>query len=958
MWRRVLSYLLGPDVFLSYGRDDGLEYAQRLYARLMTEKPGTAVFADWVLSPIGSALPSRIRWALWRARRMVVILTPGSVKSEFVRQEVETFARVPRLVIPILASGATRPDWRGLAGAVWLEEPASAFARGAAQPSERVVANIVDAIDADTQARRSARIAAGAVASILAAAAAAGAGTYFVRNATREMRVAEQRRARADAARDAAETAKRTAEEQQRAAEAAKRTAETAKEAADAQAQRQREVAEATALASNAETLLRREPRHLRRATLLAAEAVHRFGLLGVPSAAADLTLRDALSGAAIVRERIPFTRSFGMRAVSSNGRHLAALDGNRVELIDVDAKRRRMLELGPGDDPELVDLAFSGDDSHLLAAVWFRGTGKSRIRIWRTRDGAAIAPAATFDAPVEAVAMTTDGSHYATWLGDQVRVWNSATHAPASVALQHDRQLRMSAFTGTLRFTPSSRFLVAEGSHFDRVWEWRTASADDPDEQSRLGPRGIDFAFIEDELLVSYGPHGIAVSSLEDRKVRWASDSAPRLSLQDREFGGFAVNGRTVALIRGDTVEIYDGEGSVVARLPAPQARSVFMHGDRIATLGRDGMARVYDLRQKRELGHVAHPRGGVTLAFRPRGELVSVSWDEALFWSPDENGGDAVWLAPGNAFALAVAPDTGLVATVGHDDDSLALQIRDAKSGAVLAGKRARSDAYPHALAYGRNGVVAVGTDGGEVFVWNGRNSSELAPLQPRFRYRIDVLALSPSSRYLAAAIGPHVFVWDLANRERAPVRMELADSVRAMAFRGEGELVASCDDARLRFLRWRARRVQLTIAAPASSAVVVTEDGLVGTAEGSDVVLREGRGRVVERIPHASAVGVVAAAGPGLLASAAADGLVRLWERRGGASSVEQTRVRLEASGEVPWFFAVTPNGRYLVSSDFETLRMRSLDAAETRAFACSRMRTLSESDAAYRRVCAER
>lgn len=955
MWGRAFRYLLGWDVFISYGRDDGLEYAQRLYERLLTEKRGTSVYADWVLSTIGKVLPSRIRWALWRTRHLVVILTPGSVQSEFVREEVETFAHVPRLVIPVLATGTQRPEWAGLAGAVWIEEPAEAFEKDTAEPSDRVVARILQAIGANTQAQRTSRIAAGAVVAVLLATTAIGAGTWFARDAARrrdvavaEMRIAQQRRADADGARRRAETSKQIAEAQRRAAVVAKAEA-------DAQARHQRAVANATGLASNAETLLRREPRHLQRATLLAAESVRSFATLGVPSAAADLALRDALAQSALVRERIVFAKPFGMRAVARDGRHLAALYGDRVELIDIDARRRHMLDLGEGDDPEYTDLAFSEDGSHLIAAVWFDGTSRSFLRIWRTVDGKAVARAASFEVPIEAVALTRDGSHYATWIDDKVRVWHSATHEPASVALQHDQQLRMTRFSGNLRFSPSSGYLVAEGTHRDRVWKWRAATAEEREEPVELPTRALDYHFADDDTLIARGVNGIVATSLPDGKVLWASDTTRRL-LEKPEFGGVDADGNHVAVARADTVELYASHGgAAMTRIAVPQPHTVVLQYGRIATLGSDGMARLYDIDSKQELAHVAHPRGGAVVAFRPRGEVVSVSWEDALVWTADETGGDAAWKRRESVFAIAFAPDSGSFATIDHDDDHVVMTVRDAKSGAVVAAQRAPAEAYPNAHAYGRNGVLAAGTDAGEVFVWNHRKKGGLTRLEPRFRYRINTLALSPSSRHVAVSLGPHVFVWDLEHHERKPVRIELGDVVESMAFRGEDELVASCRDDRMRFWRWRQPHVRLTTSARKSEAIVVTDDGLIATVDGRDVALRDASGRVVERIVHPSPVGTVARAGPGRIATAADDGLVRLWERRAGATAFERTRVRLAASGDVPYFFAVSPDSRYLVYSDFSTLRMVQLDSRETLVAACAWIRVAAGHDPAYGRAC---
>jgi hypothetical protein len=102
------SPLFGYDIFISYRRGDGSggssEYAAALRSKL--QEAEFQCFLDNDDAPVGESLNPAIRRGLGRSRAMVVLCTPGSLKSVWVADEVRYFSkkRNPAL-IPVNFSG-------------------------------------------------------------------------------------------------------------------------------------------------------------------------------------------------------------------------------------------------------------------------------------------------------------------------------------------------------------------------------------------------------------------------------------------------------------------------------------------------------------------------------------------------------------------------------------------------------------------------------------------------------------------------------------------------------------------------------------------------------------------------------------------------------------------------------------------------------------------------------------
>jgi WD40 repeat protein len=892
-------------------------------------------------------------------------------------------------VIPIRHEDVSRHDWPELEGAVWQVEQASAFAVHDAQPSDKVVSRIIDDIGADTQARSTRRAATAAIAIVFLAAIV----NFFMLAAAGR---AQSQRAAAEQRRDLAITQTRQqealaarAEQQRRNAVAQQKEAEDAKGAAERLARRQRAIAGATSLANTAETLLRQETGQLRRAALLAADSMRQFSDLGMHSVAADLAMRNALEQMARVERRVPLATKGGQYALTKSGRYLAACDGRRVELLDLKTGARKFLPLTDARHVEPIAVHFSDDETAVIAGASSRTTERTWVGVWRVADGQSPAKPIARNEWIYALALSADAHHYATWAATGiVRVWHSATHAPASGALQHE-QLGWEQPVA-LRFSPSGRYLAASGDFSGRLWEWRIAPSDVEARAIAIGDR---FAFSEDETTLVTADRGVTKAySLPDRNERWSVADTGASTFEEMYVVDLVIDGKRAAVARERRVDIHDVDtGRILGSVPVVQPRSIAPHQSLLGVVSGDGTARLYDIPSKRELARVAHPtvpllmavNGGVHMEMRNEAassadatisidgvpvetqrvssfvtgteaaQVVSASWNEVLLWRGETGAATRAMSSDGDTSKFA--PDSGLLATLDSRLDDFTVTITNPERDRVLASARTAAHAA-RGFDYGARGVVAVGADDGRLFVWDGHRNHALEAVALGLRGRVDHVAISRSGRYVAASAGSAVAIADSHGKTLA--RIEHGSGVWSLAFaQSDEELVTSSADARLRWWRWRepTARPRVNVHAPAAVAMARTDDGRIVTSDHGDVVVWNDRGRAVERITHGDTVTDIVTANGGLLATAAYDGMVRVWKRPPGQTAEAVSAIRANANGRFSMVLSMSRDGRYLITDKNDSVELHLLSHRDLLACACAELAPTAEGDPHYARVC---
>ena len=105
---RLRSRFLGFDVFVSYAQDDSLGYAMALENRL--SRLDLTCFRDAGEIPAGSHIRGTIQWALAKSQMMVVVISQAATHSKWVEDEIESFTRTNRTIVPIAIEGVNIPD--------------------------------------------------------------------------------------------------------------------------------------------------------------------------------------------------------------------------------------------------------------------------------------------------------------------------------------------------------------------------------------------------------------------------------------------------------------------------------------------------------------------------------------------------------------------------------------------------------------------------------------------------------------------------------------------------------------------------------------------------------------------------------------------------------------------------------------------------------------------------------
>lgn len=249
---RIVGFVLGYDVFVSYARQDGSDYAKRLASEL--QQRGYACYFDtWASSP-ERMLPARVIATARRASMLVVVGTRAAATNRNVEAEVLAFVRAnagrnrSMIVIhldPAIAEVSWEADMRRVSVPDW---------QGAEGPAPEVLAQIDAAAGFTKRARRLQRTALGVGFGVVAVVLATLVGIgYVLRDAHEEVGKAneELRATREETERARAETER--AREAQKLAE--HRENDAKRNAVDAQRQASKAAEELRATREDAERM-------------------------------------------------------------------------------------------------------------------------------------------------------------------------------------------------------------------------------------------------------------------------------------------------------------------------------------------------------------------------------------------------------------------------------------------------------------------------------------------------------------------------------------------------------------------------------------------------------------------------------------------------------------------------------------------------------------------------------
>jgi serine/threonine-protein kinase len=375
----------------------------------------------------------------------------------------------------------------------------------------------------------------------------------------------------------------------------------------------------------------------------------------------------------------------------------------------------------------------------------------------------------------------------------------------------------------------------------------------------------------------------------------------------------------------------LLQGHGKAVDAVAfAPQGRL-------LAFGGRDRCVRLWDLTEEpRQVQQVSVPAEPSELAFSADGKSLAVGDTEGrvLVWRPAAPAGEQLRefaKLPQSLRAVALAPDGGTVLALGGDGTGRSWWVSNGLALRLDAQLQLTEKVYGAAFTPG-GAQLAVGCENGVVIrrsTLGGHTWVSLPELRPS---GVAALAFSPDGRALAA--GDHtegtIQLWDLAAatpQKRAEFTGSRRVQVRALAFAGDGGLVAGGDDGTVRM--WDlgptrpAARSALTGPTGPTAAVAWAPDAKRLITAGSDETVRlwdlaAPQPREIQNLPRGENgpdPGMALSPNGRWLAFSGNKGRVEVWDVSG--SEPRKLALLEEHTGDVK-ALAFSPDGKTLATA----------------------------------------
>ena len=349
---------------------------------------------------------------------------------------------------------------------------------------------------------------------------------------------------------------------------------------------------------------------------------------------------------------------------------------------------------------------------------------------------------------------------------------------------------------------------------------------------------------------------------------------------------------------------------------------------GKLLASAGRDGVVSLWQVKSRRRLGTLTGHKGAVFgLSFAPEGDTLASAGADGRVLRWDVGSRRLKSRLDGHtkaAMAVAHGPRGRFIASAGLDG---VVRINDlfADTSEQLRGHT--EGVYDVAISPDGRYLASAGLDA-RVMLWHLGNVVTRAHTLTGHRDMIFAVAFSPDSKTLASAGADKVVrLWDAATgaRQGSPLRGHLG-LVHDVAFSPDGKTLASGSrDHTVRLWDLASRRregLRLSGHTQEVWAVAFTPDGkglITGSRDHSVRLWNlSDRRPTPKKLDHGQEVYTVGLAPGGRwMASAGWQGRLRLWELSAGAT-VARPRATVETGARAIYKVAVAPDGKILAAA----------------------------------------